>query len=192
MTSTVKIGYLVVGLIFLGLATSWLLDETDVIDPGSYEWLLPAILLGAGLIGLFASLGRRRAPQLLVDSWPAHAQGGLRVSAHQYRHRRRASEVRRRRLRWPVQPADRSRRRRRDVQPRRLHVRRAQYLRARQSVCLRAAPAHALRLHPGRLARLAEPDVQSRAPIRAGDAAVGTQQLPDQLRSRYQHVDSGQ
>ncbi len=37
--------------------------------------------------------------QLLVDPWPPHAQGRLRVSAHQYRHRRRAPEVRRRRLR---------------------------------------------------------------------------------------------
>jgi hypothetical protein len=53
-----KIGYLVVGLVFIGLAGTWFLDETGVIDPDGFQWLLPAILLGAGLIGLFASLGK--------------------------------------------------------------------------------------------------------------------------------------
>ncbi len=41
----------------------------------------------------------------------------------------------------------------RDVQPRRLPGRRAQYLRARQPVRLRAPSAHAFRLRAGRLAR---------------------------------------
>ena len=58
MTRQLNIGYLVVGLIFLGISATWLLDDTGVINPEGYEWLLPAILLGAGLIGLFASLGR--------------------------------------------------------------------------------------------------------------------------------------
>lgn len=71
--NTVKIGYLVVGLVFLGLATSWLLDETGVIDPGSYEWLLPAILLGSGLIGLFASLGKGLARRSRPEPAPTFA-----------------------------------------------------------------------------------------------------------------------
>ncbi|HET7735209.1 MAG TPA: hypothetical protein VFK52_04505 [Nocardioidaceae bacterium] len=54
----VKIGYLVVGLVFLGLSLTWLLNETEVIEPDGFAWLLPTILLGAGLTGLFASLGR--------------------------------------------------------------------------------------------------------------------------------------
>jgi hypothetical protein len=58
MNRQLNIGYLVVGLIFLGLSATWLLDDTGVINPEGYEWLLPAILLGAGLVGLFASLGK--------------------------------------------------------------------------------------------------------------------------------------
>ena len=58
MNRQLNIGYLVVGLIFLGFSGTWLLDDTGVINPDGYEWLFPAILLGAGLIGLFASLGR--------------------------------------------------------------------------------------------------------------------------------------
>jgi hypothetical protein len=54
----VNIGYLVIGLVFVGLSLTWLLDETGVIEPDGYEWLVPAILLGAGLIGLFASLSK--------------------------------------------------------------------------------------------------------------------------------------
>src|SRR4051812_22440999 len=79
-THPVNIGYLVVGLVFLGLAASWLLHETGVIEPDGFQWLLPAILLGAGLVGLFASLGkgvaRRRsrpefeAPTFVDDNQP--------------------------------------------------------------------------------------------------------------------------
>ena len=57
-TRPLKISYLVIGLVFMGLSLTWLLDETGVIEPDGYEWLVPTILLGAGLIGLFASLGK--------------------------------------------------------------------------------------------------------------------------------------
>ena len=57
-TRTPNIGYLVVGLVFIGLAGTWFLAEVDVIDPSGTRWLLPAVLLGAGLIGLSASLTR--------------------------------------------------------------------------------------------------------------------------------------
>ncbi len=58
MNRSVNIVYLVIGLVFLGLSGTWLLNETGVINPDGFQWLLPAILLGAGLVGLFASLGR--------------------------------------------------------------------------------------------------------------------------------------
>jgi len=67
-TRPVKIGYLVVGLVFLGLSLTWLLSETGVIEPDGFEWLLPAILLGAGLIGLFASLGRGLLSRRTVET----------------------------------------------------------------------------------------------------------------------------
>ncbi len=63
-TKPLNIGYLVVGLVFIGLSGTWLLNETGVIDPEGFQWLLPAILLGAGLIGLFASLGKGLAGNL--------------------------------------------------------------------------------------------------------------------------------
>lgn len=63
-TRPLSIGYLVVGLVFVGLAGTWLLHQTGVIDPDGLQWLLPAILLGAGLTGLFASLGKGLAGNL--------------------------------------------------------------------------------------------------------------------------------
>ena len=96
----------------------------------------------------------RHAHQLLVDSRPALAEDRLRIPAHQHRSRRRESEVRAGHLRRPVQPAGGRRGRHRDLQPRRLPDGRAQRLRAGQPVHHPAAPADALRLHPGRLARI--------------------------------------
>ena len=67
-----------------------------------------------------------------------------------------------RHLRRPVQPAGRRGGRRGDLQPRRLPDGRAQQLRAGQSVRVPAAPADALRLSAGRLARLADADAEPR------------------------------
>lgn len=67
----VKIGYLVIGLVYLGLSMTWLLNETGVIEPDGYEWLVPAILLGAGLIGLFASLGKGLLSRRTLETQPA-------------------------------------------------------------------------------------------------------------------------
>lgn len=58
MTHPLKAGYLVVGLIFVGLAGTWFLTELDVIEAKGLQWLLPAILLGAGLAGLAGSIGK--------------------------------------------------------------------------------------------------------------------------------------
>ncbi len=51
-------GYLVAGLVFLGIATSWALRAADVIDDEGSRWILPVVLIVAGLAGLVAWLVR--------------------------------------------------------------------------------------------------------------------------------------
>jgi len=53
-THPLNVSYLVVGLIFLGLAGSWALRASGVVDLGEAEWLLPLTLVVAGAIGLVA------------------------------------------------------------------------------------------------------------------------------------------
>lgn len=60
-----KIGYLVTGMVFVGLSLRWLLRHLDVIDDA--RWFLPAVLLVAGLIGLTVSLSG--------SVWSRHAAG---------------------------------------------------------------------------------------------------------------------
>lgn len=54
----VNVAHLVAGLIFLGLALSWLLAENGVLDAGRLDWVLPAILVAAGGAGVVASVAR--------------------------------------------------------------------------------------------------------------------------------------
>ena len=75
----------------------------------------------------------------------AELQDRLRVPGDQHRDRRLQPEVRARQLRRSVQPAGHRGRRPGDLQPGRLHVRRAQRLRAHQPVHRQPAPADALR-----------------------------------------------
>ena len=62
----VKVGHLVTGLVFLGLAGSWALHQAGVIGDVGVGWLLPAILVAAGVIGLLVmfvgSVRRNRPP----------------------------------------------------------------------------------------------------------------------------------
>lgn len=53
-THPLNVSYLVVGLVFLGLAASWALREAGVIDLAEARWLFPATLVVAGLVGLVA------------------------------------------------------------------------------------------------------------------------------------------
>jgi hypothetical protein len=53
-THPLNVSYLVVGLVFLGLAGSWALREAGVIDLGEVRWLLPLTLVVAGVVGLVA------------------------------------------------------------------------------------------------------------------------------------------
>ena len=63
-THPLKVGYLVVGLVFLGIAGFWALRTAGVVDSADGRWLAPLVLVTAGTIGLFAfaskNLNRRR------------------------------------------------------------------------------------------------------------------------------------
>lgn len=70
-TRPLNIAYLVIGMVYIGVSLTWLLDETGVIEPDGYEWLVPAVLLGAGLVGLFASIGKGMFGRRHAASAPA-------------------------------------------------------------------------------------------------------------------------
>lgn len=50
---------LVAGLIFLGIAGTWALGRIDLLA-GTRGWLLPLVLLAAGVAGLLTARPRRR------------------------------------------------------------------------------------------------------------------------------------
>ncbi|HEX6874595.1 MAG TPA: hypothetical protein VF165_02965 [Nocardioidaceae bacterium] len=72
-THPLNAGYLVIGLIFLGLAASWALRQAGVIDFAEVRWLLPLTLVAAGLVGIVAmtvkGLSRREADTLEDDPY---------------------------------------------------------------------------------------------------------------------------
>jgi hypothetical protein len=61
-----NVSYLVMGLVFLGIAGTWALHETGVVDGADVEWLVPLTLVVAGVLGLVAFATRgvrgRRSP----------------------------------------------------------------------------------------------------------------------------------
>jgi hypothetical protein len=61
-THPLNVAYLVVGLVYLGVAGSWALHAGGVIDTAQAGWLLPLTLVVAGAVGLaaFAVRGARR------------------------------------------------------------------------------------------------------------------------------------
>jgi len=67
-THPLNVSYLVLGLVFLGIAGSWALWAAEVIDTSDVQWLVPLSLVVAGVIGLAAfaakGLGRSRKPEL--------------------------------------------------------------------------------------------------------------------------------
>lgn len=64
-----NVSYLVMGLVFLGIAGTWALHETGVVDGADVEWLVPLSLVVAGVLGLVAFATRgvrgRRSPEQL-------------------------------------------------------------------------------------------------------------------------------
>jgi hypothetical protein len=60
MNRTIRIAHLVFGLLFLGIATVWLLDTTNVIGPHDLAISGPVVLIAAGVVGLVVSLASSR------------------------------------------------------------------------------------------------------------------------------------
>lgn len=73
-TRPLNVSYLVVGLVFLGIAASWVLREAGVVDLSEIRWLLPATLVAAGLVGVVAmtakTLSRRQEPREEPTPYP--------------------------------------------------------------------------------------------------------------------------
>jgi|tagenome__1003787_1003787.scaffolds.fasta_scaffold20911999_2 hypothetical protein len=59
-THPLNVTYLVVGLVFLGIAGLWGLRESGVVERDQMGWLFPAVLVGAGVVGLVAMATRTR------------------------------------------------------------------------------------------------------------------------------------
>jgi hypothetical protein len=57
-THPLNVAYLVVGLVYLGIAGSWALHAGGVIDNSQTGWVLPLVLVLAGVIGLVAFAAR--------------------------------------------------------------------------------------------------------------------------------------
>jgi hypothetical protein len=68
----VKIGHLVVGLVFLGIAGSWALRSGGAIGDTAIGVLVPVVLVLAGVVGLLATVvgsrRRRRTPLPMSQS----------------------------------------------------------------------------------------------------------------------------
>jgi hypothetical protein len=60
INGTVNIASLVAGLVCCGLALGWLLVQVRAIAVSDLGWLLPVVLVGAGVIGVGLSLQRSR------------------------------------------------------------------------------------------------------------------------------------
>lgn len=71
-THPLNVTYLVVGLAFLGLAGSWALRESGLVVLDDAEWLLPLMLVAAGVVGLVAAAakGLRRPNDDRYDESP--------------------------------------------------------------------------------------------------------------------------
>jgi len=74
----VNSAYLVLGLVLLGVAGSWLLREVGVLDADGFQWLLPLVLVVAGAAGLLGSLANgvsRRAHRPAVGEADPFREG---------------------------------------------------------------------------------------------------------------------
>ena len=87
-THPLNVSYLVVGIVFLGIAGIWVLHATGVVGTDELHWLFPLTLVAAGAVGLAAFVARglrddRRTPgsgavEELDEDDPAEAGRELR------------------------------------------------------------------------------------------------------------------
>jgi hypothetical protein len=72
-THPLNVSYLVIGLVFLGISGSWALRQTGVVAVDEIRWLLPLMLVAAGVIGLIAfaakSVSRRDSTPVDEQTW---------------------------------------------------------------------------------------------------------------------------
>ncbi len=80
-THPLNVSYLVVGLVFLGVAGSWALRESGLIDLSELRWLFPATLVAAGLIGVIAMAAKGLSRQ---EDPHGHDLGGHETYEHDY------------------------------------------------------------------------------------------------------------
>lgn len=70
----VKVGHLVIGLVFLGLSGTWALSEAGFLGGVSTRLVPALVLLGAGLVGLLAmvagGLSRRSRVSVATEESP--------------------------------------------------------------------------------------------------------------------------
>ena len=57
-THPLSVGYLVCGLVFLGIAASWGLRQLGMIGSDGEQWVLPLVLVVAGGAGLLALMAK--------------------------------------------------------------------------------------------------------------------------------------
>jgi hypothetical protein len=67
LTHPLNVSYLVVGVVFLGIAGIWALRTAGVVGTDELHWLFPLTLVAAGAVGLAAFVARglrddRRTP----------------------------------------------------------------------------------------------------------------------------------
>ena len=67
-THPLSVAHLVVGIVYLGIALSFALDATGVVEAGANDWLLPTVLLTAGLAGLAATLALGSGAATIIAS----------------------------------------------------------------------------------------------------------------------------
>lgn len=78
-THPLNVSYLVLGLVFLGLAGSWALATSGTVDTRDARWLGPVVLLLAGTVGLVAfaakgiSRGRQEREAVYSDEADEHS-----------------------------------------------------------------------------------------------------------------------
>lgn len=72
--TSVKVPYLVTGLLLLGAAATWALLATGVLDADALPYLGPGLLVAAGVVGLAVGLASGRRPR--HEPGPAHRSVG--------------------------------------------------------------------------------------------------------------------